>query len=138
MYFGIERLKNLLSTLLQMQRGSGIDSSYLFVSYQHQRPLSSRYIQKTMKAFLDKSSSASFTPHTLRHYYATRSIEKGANIKAIAVLLGHADVSTTFKMYCHISAAYLREVFETLNPFANIALPVEEMIRKQYEVPVNF
>jgi len=138
MYFGIERLKNLLTTLRQIQRRLGIESPYLFVSYQHKKPLSPRYIQKTMKAFLEKTSSASFTPHTLRHYYATRSIEKGANIKAIAVLLGHANVSTTLKMYCHISAAYLREVFETLNPFANITLPVEQMIHKRYEVLVNF
>ena len=50
MYFGIERLKNLLSTLLEIQRTFSIESPYLFVSYQHKKPLSPRYIQKTMKA----------------------------------------------------------------------------------------
>ena len=63
---------------------------------------------------------------------------KGAIIDAIAVLLGHDEVSTTLKMYCNISTAYLREVFETLNPFNNIVLPVEQMIQKRYEILVNF
>ena len=90
-----------------------------------------------MKAFLAKTSSSCYTPHTLHHYYASWSIEKGANIKAIAVLLGHADVSTTLKMYCHISAQYLKQVFETLNPFSTITLPVEQIIKQRYETLVN-
>ena len=119
-----------------MKQELGIESPYLFVSYQHKAPLTPRYIQKIMKTFLAKTSSSCYTPHTLRHYYASRSIEKGANIKAIAVLLGHADVSTTLKMYCHISAQYLKQVFETLNPFSTITLPVEQMIKQRYELLV--
>jgi len=136
-YFGIERLKELLRRLLDLKQELGIESPYLFVSYQHKTPLSPRYIQKIMKAFLAKIPSSCYTPHTLRHYYASRSIEKGANIKAIAVLLGHADVSTTLKMYCHISAQYLKQVFETLNPFSTITLPVEQIIKQRYELLVN-
>ncbi len=136
-YFGIERLKELLRRLLDLKQELGIESPYLFVSYQHKTPLTPRYIQKIMKAFLAKIPSSCYTPHTLRHYYASRSIEKGANIKAIAVLLGHADVSTTLKMYCHISAQYLKQVFETLNPFSTITLPVEQIIKQRYETLVN-
>ena len=136
-YFGIERLKELLRRLLELKQELGIESPYLFVSYQHKAPLTPRYVQKIMKAFLAKTSSSCYTPHTLRHYYATRSIEKEANIKAIAVLLGHADVSTTLKMYCHISAQVLKQVFETLNPFSTITLPVEQMIQLRYETLVN-
>jgi integrase/recombinase XerC len=136
-YFGIERLKELLRRLLELKQQLGIESPYLFVSCQHRAPVTPRYIQKLMKAFLTKTSSSCYTPHTLRHYYATRSIEKGANIKAIAVLLGHADVSTTLKMYCHLSAQVLKQVFETLNPFSAITLPVEQMIKLRYETLVN-
>lgn len=137
-YFGIEKLKGPIDELIKMKQKLGIDNPYLFVGYQHKAPLTTRYIQKVMKEFLDKTTSSHFTPHSLRHYYATSSIEKGANPKAIAILLGHADSSTTLKMYCHISAKYLKEVFETLNPFSNITLSVEQMIKKRYEVLVNF
>ncbi len=136
-FFGIDRLTNLFAELFRIREQLGIDSPRLFVSYQHRSALSPRYIQQVMKDFLDTTSSSNFTPHTLRHYYATRSIEKGANIKAIAILLGHADPSTTIKMYYHISKKILREVFEATNPFSNIVLPVKEMMKKRYEVLVN-
>lgn len=136
-FFGIDKLKKLLNGLLRIRDELGIESPYLFVSYQHRNTLTLRYIQKVMKDFLNKTLSSEYTPHSLRHYYATRSIEKGANIKAIAVLLGHADPSTTLKMYFHISRTYLREVFETMNPFSNITLSVKEMMKKRYEVVVN-
>lgn len=136
-YFGIDRLKDLLGELLKMKKQFEIEGPYLFVSYQHKAPLTPRYVQKVMKEFLEKTSSSSYTPHALRHYYATSSIEKGANVKAIAVLLGHADVSTTLEMYWHISAKYLKQVFEMFNPFSNITLPVREIIEKRYEVLVS-
>ncbi|MCG3260898.1 MAG: tyrosine-type recombinase/integrase [Candidatus Heimdallarchaeota archaeon] len=136
-FFGIDRLKNLFNEFFKIRDELGIESPYLFVSYQHRKVLTPRYIQKVMKDFLEKTASSNYTPHTLRHYYATCSIEKGANIKAIAILLGHADPSTTIKMYYHISKKILREVFETTNPFSNIVLSVKEMMKKRYEVIVN-
>jgi site-specific recombinase XerD len=137
-FFGIPKLNVLLSQLLEMRIKYGIESPFLFVSYQHRKPLSPRYIQKAMKKFLNKTSCKSFTPHSLRHYYATISIEKGVNIKAISILLGHADISTTLKLYFHISKKMLKEVFEACNPFSNITFTVEEMIKKRYEALVNF
>jgi integrase/recombinase XerC len=137
-YFGIDRLTNLLAGLREMKGLLGINSPYLFVSYQHKAPLTPRYVQKVMQAFLEKTSSSSYTPHALRHYYATSSIEKGANVKAVAVLLGHANISTTLEMYWHISTKYLKQVFELFNPFSNITLPVQQIIEKRYEVLVSF
>lgn len=136
-YFGIERLSHLLSGLQEMKRNMEINSPYLFVSYQHKVPVTPRYVQKVMKAFLENTSSSSYTPHKLRHYYATSSIEKGANVKAVAVLLGHSNVSTTLEMYWHISTKYLKQVFEQFNPFSNITLPIQQIIEKRYEALVN-
>jgi integrase/recombinase XerC len=136
-YFGIERLKLLLRELVRMSSELGIESPSLFVGYQHRQPLTPRYAQKVMKRFLADDPCRSYTPHTLRHYYASRSIERGANIKAIATLLGHANVATTLKLYCHLSAQYLREVFETLNPFAAMTVSLEQAIAGRYELIVN-
>ncbi|MBA7541113.1 Tyrosine recombinase XerD [subsurface metagenome] len=128
-FFGIDKLTNLFNEFFKIRDELGIESPYLFVSYQHRKVLTPRYIQQVMKDFLDKTSSSNFTPHI--------SIEKGANIKAIAIFLGHADPATTIKMYYHISKKILREIFEATNPFSNIVLPVKEMMKKRYEVLVN-
>ena len=137
-FFGIPKLNLLFSQLLEIRKKFGIESPYLFVSYQHRKPLSPRYIQMIMKEFLNKTSSKDFTPHALRHYYATSSIDKGANVKAISILLGHADVSTTLNLYFHISKIKLKDVFDKFNPFSSITATVEEMMKKRYETLVNF
>ena len=74
-YFGIQRLKLLLGDLARMSEELGVHSPHLFVSYQRRQPLTPRYLQKVMKAFLTENCSSRCTPHTLRHYYATWSIE---------------------------------------------------------------
>jgi integrase/recombinase XerC len=136
-YFGIERLKLLLQDLTRMSEELGIHSPYLFVSYQRHQPLTPRYLQKVMKTFLTESCRSRCTPHTLRHYYATRSLERGANIKAIAMLLGHANIATTLKLYCHLSAQHLRQTFETLKPFSAITLSLQQIVANRYQLLIN-
>jgi len=138
-FFSIPKLKKLFNELLEIRKENAIDSPYLFISWQRQKILSARYIQKIIKHYMRKAklTNLNYTPHTLRHYYATRSIENGANIKAISILLGHSNISTTLKMYFHISNKLLKEVFETLNPFSSISMSVEEMLSKRYETLVN-
>lgn len=137
-FFGVDRLISLFTELIKIRVELGIENSHLFISYRDRLVLTPRYFQQVMKEFLDKTpASSKYTPHTLRHYYATSSIEKGANIKAIAILLGHAYAATTIEMYYHISEKMLREVFEATNPFSKIALSVKEMMSKRYEVLVN-
>ena len=67
-FFGIDKLKKLLNGLFRIRDELGIESPYLFVSYQHRNTLTPRYIQKVMKDFLNKTLSSKYTPHSLRHY----------------------------------------------------------------------
>ena len=58
-------------------------------------------VNKSFDKLADRLHLPRFGPHALRHYFATRLIERGANIADVSKLLGHASVSTTIAYYYH-------------------------------------
>lgn len=98
-------------------KGTGAAKGPLFRNA-HGRSLTSRSVERMMKRYLLAAGlNPNATPHTLRHSFATHMLDKGADLRSIQELLGHASLSTT-QIYTHVSIEKMKQIYEETHPRA--------------------
>ena len=93
-------------------------NDYLFLNNHGKQMTRQGFFKIIKKLAIEQGISKDFSPHTLRHSFATHLLKHGADLRIIQELLGHSDVSTT-QIYTHVSNEQLEDTFKKYHPHGN-------------------
>ena len=112
--FAKEKIDGYLKTARPLML-KNVASRYLFVA-RAGKPMTRQGFWKLIKRYALKAGFAKkITPHTLRHSFASHLLEGGADLRAVQVMLGHVDISTT-QIYTHVAREHLKNIHEKFHP----------------------
>jgi integrase/recombinase XerD len=99
--------------------GGGAGSPWLFPSWGQQGHLTRQRLAQELKILAIQAGiePSRVSPHVLRHAFASHMLERGADLRSVQKLLGHADISTT-QVYTHVLEGRLRQIVHENHPLA--------------------
>lgn len=119
-----EKAASLIAHYLQISRPKLLDnasSDILFIR-KNGIALSRQSVWKIIKKYARLSGmKGDFSPHQLRHSFATHLLEGGINLRALQLMLGHSDLATT-EIYMHVDKTRLAALYDEHHPRSHISL----------------
>ncbi|NLM63158.1 MAG: site-specific tyrosine recombinase XerD [Mollicutes bacterium] len=93
-------------------------TEYLFVTNRGGKLSREQFFRIIKNLAKQKGITTNFSPHTLRHSFASHLLDNGADLRIIQELLGHSDISTT-QIYTHVSKESLKRDYREFHPHGN-------------------
>lgn len=110
----------LLLWLNLRDQGKDAKSLYLFPAHSETGHIARQVVARELKNLAKRAGikTESFSPHVLRHAFASHLLQNGADLRAVQHLLGHSDISTT-QIYTHVLEEGLYRLVNEHHPLAD-------------------